>query len=133
MLHDVTSTVPGGEIIAVLGANGAGKTTLLRTLSGPAAGRAPAGCCFDGHIDLRGTGRADGRGSASRTCPRAAAWSPSSRVDENLRLGGLWRRDSRRRASDEVYELFGRWPGAARIPATSSPAASARCSRSAAR
>ena len=54
-------------------------------------------------------------------------------VDENLRLGGLWRRDraDARRALDEVYELFEPLARRRRTPATSSPAASGRCSRSA--
>ncbi|SDG79064.1 ABC transporter ATP-binding protein [Bosea robiniae] len=40
-LHDVTLSVPHGEIVGVLGNNGAGKSTLLRTLGGiyaPSAG-----------------------------------------------------------------------------------------------
>jgi branched-chain amino acid transport system ATP-binding protein len=106
VLHDVTLTVPARTIVAVLGANGAGKTTLLRTLSGllrPTAGRV----VFDGS-DLRGV-------PVERMVRRGIAHVPEGRgvvteltVDENLRLGGLWRRDraDARRALDEVYELF---------------------------
>ncbi|MFE9955288.1 ABC transporter ATP-binding protein [Micromonospora sp. NPDC005299] len=106
VLRDVTFEVPAGTIAAVLGANGAGKTTLLRTLSGllrPTGGRVR----FDG-ADLRGV-------RVERLVRRGLAHVPEGRgvvaeltVEENLRLGGLWRTDraDARRAQDEVYELF---------------------------
>jgi branched-chain amino acid transport system ATP-binding protein len=106
VLHDVTLAVPAKTIVAVLGANGAGKTTLLRTLSGlirPAGGRV----VYDG-TDLRGV-------RVEQMVRRGIAHVPEGRgvvteltVDENLRLGGLWRRDKAdvRRALDEVYQLF---------------------------
>ncbi|MGC1212568.1 MAG: ABC transporter ATP-binding protein [Micromonospora sp.] len=106
VLRDVSLDVPTGTITAVLGANGAGKTTLLRTLSGllrPTAGRV----VFDG-ADLRGV-------RVERLVRRGLAHVPEGRgvvaeltVDENLRLGGLWRRDraDAHRAQDEVYQLF---------------------------
>jgi branched-chain amino acid transport system ATP-binding protein len=102
VLHDVSLSVPAGQIVAVLGANGAGKTTLLRTLSGlvPAtAGR----IVFEG-VDLRGK-------SVESMVRRGIAHVPEGRgviteltVDENLRLGGLWRKP--RPALDEIYDLF---------------------------
>jgi branched-chain amino acid transport system ATP-binding protein len=106
VLHDVDLDVDAGSITAVLGANGAGKTTLLRTLSGllPAtSGRV----LLDGK-DLRGV-------RVEEMVRRGVAHVPEGRgvvteltVDENLRLGGLWRKDRAdvRRAMDEVYELF---------------------------
>lgn len=106
VLRDVSFEVPAGTIAAVLGANGAGKTTLLRTLSGllrPTGGRVR----FDG-ADLRGV-------RVERLVRRGLAHVPEGRgvvaeltVEENLRLGGLWRSDraDARRAQDEVYELF---------------------------
>jgi branched-chain amino acid transport system ATP-binding protein len=106
VLHDVTLAVPAKTIVAVLGANGAGKTTRLRTLSGlirPAGGRV----VYDG-MDLRGV-------RVEQMVRRGIAHVPEGRgvvteltVDENLRLGGLWRRDKAdvRRALDEVYQLF---------------------------
>ncbi|MFI6076872.1 ABC transporter ATP-binding protein [Actinoplanes sp. NPDC051343] len=102
VLHEISLKVPVGKIVAVLGANGAGKTTLLRTLSGlvPAtAGR----ILFDG-LDLRGT-------KVERMVHRGIAHVPEGRgvitemtVDENLRLGGLWRKP--RPSLDEIYDLF---------------------------
>jgi branched-chain amino acid transport system ATP-binding protein len=106
VLRDVTLSVPKGTITAVLGANGAGKTTLLRTLTGlvkPTGGRV----VFAG-TDLRGC-------KVEQLVRRGMAHVPEGRgvvaeltVEENLRLGGLWRKDraDARRATDEVYELF---------------------------
>jgi branched-chain amino acid transport system ATP-binding protein len=111
VLHEVDLTVHAGSICAVLGANGAGKTTLLRTLSGlvrPAAGR----IVLDG-ADLRDV-------PVSRLVHHGLAHVPEGRgviaeltVDENLRLGGLWRgtrhgggRSALRQAVNQVYELF---------------------------
>jgi len=106
VLHDVRLSVKPGEIVAVLGANGAGKTTLLRTLSGLV--KADHGRIrFDGE-DLRRT-------KVEQMVRRGIAHVPEGRgvvteltVDENLRLGGLWRRDraDAKRALDEVYALF---------------------------
>ncbi|MGC4807598.1 ABC transporter ATP-binding protein [Micromonospora sp. DT233] len=106
VLHEVDLSVPRGAIVAVVGANGAGKTTLLRTLSGmlrPAAGRVT----LDGE-ELRGV-------PVEQLVRRGLAHVPEGRgvvaeltVEENLRLGGLWRRDraDAARALDEVYQLF---------------------------
>ncbi|AEV88540.1 ABC transporter ATP-binding protein [Actinoplanes sp. SE50] len=106
VLHDVRLRVRAGEIVAVLGANGAGKTTLLRTLSGLV--RADRGSVvFDGE-DLAGV-------RVEQMVRRGIAHVPEGRgvvteltVEENLRLGGLWRRDraDAARALDEVYGLF---------------------------
>ena len=102
VLHEVDLTVGSGQIVAVLGANGAGKTTLLRAVSGllPAQrGR----IAFDG-VDLRAV-------RVERLVRHGVAHVPEGRgvvteltVDENLRLGGLWRRP--RPALDDVYDLF---------------------------
>jgi branched-chain amino acid transport system ATP-binding protein len=106
VLHSIDLEVPDGTITAVLGANGAGKTTLLRTISGllrPSAGQ----IIFDG-ADLR-------KVPVERLVHLGLAHVPEGRgvvaeltVDENLRLGGLWRRDraDAEKAKAEVYELF---------------------------
>ncbi|GAA0259802.1 ABC transporter ATP-binding protein [Cryptosporangium japonicum] len=106
VLRNVSLSVERGSVLAVLGANGAGKTTLLRTLSGlirPTAGR----IVFDG-ADVRGV-------AVEKLVRRGIAHVPEGRgvvaeltVDENLRLGGLWRRDraDAQAALAEVYELF---------------------------
>jgi len=106
VLHEVDLAVAAGAIMAVLGANGAGKTTLLRAMSGllkPTAGRVS----FDGR-DLLGV-------PVEQLVIRGLAHVPEGRgvvgeltVDENLRLGGLWRKDraDADRALGEVYDLF---------------------------
>jgi branched-chain amino acid transport system ATP-binding protein len=106
VLQDVDISVPQGTITAVLGANGAGKTTLLRTLSGlvaPTAGQV----VFNGQ-DLRTV-------PVEKLVHLGVAHVPEGRgvvteltVDENLRLGGLWRKDrvDEAKALTEVYEFF---------------------------
>jgi branched-chain amino acid transport system ATP-binding protein len=106
VLRGIDLTVPRGTITAVLGANGAGKTTLLRTVSKllrPSAGRV-----LLGGRDLRDV-------AVERLVRYGLAHVPEGRgviaeltVEENLRLGGLWRRDraDTRRALTEVYDLF---------------------------
>ena len=106
VLHDINLSVPAGSIAAVLGANGAGKTTLLRTLSAlvkPTAGS----MTFEGK-DLVGV-------PVEQMVHRGIAHVPEGRgvvaeltVDENLRLGGLWRSDraDAAKALTEMYEFF---------------------------
>jgi branched-chain amino acid transport system ATP-binding protein len=99
----VSLTVPGGSVIAVLGANGAGKTSLLRTISGlvrPTSGRV----LLD---DREITGLA-----VEAIVRRGLAHVPEGRgvigeltVAENLRLGGLWRHRAAAPV-EEIYELF---------------------------
>jgi len=105
-LHGISLTVADSSITAVLGANGAGKTTLVRTISGLTRPRG-------------GSVRLDGR-DITRLAPEeiarlGVAHVPQGQgvlaeltVDENLRLGGLWRRDPKgqRGALAEAYELF---------------------------
>src|ERR1700704_1843828 len=85
----VSLEVAEGSVTAVLGANGAGKTSLLRTITGlvPASG---------GRVTLEGN-RIDGR-AVEEIVRRGLAHVPEGRgviaeltVEENLRLGGLWR------------------------------------------
>jgi len=105
-LDRVSLSVPEGSITAVLGANGAGKTTLVRAISGLVKPR-------DGSVLLGGTqllGRtpeAIARLGVGHV-PEGHGIISELSVDENLRLGGLWRRDraDQRVAIEEAYELF---------------------------
>ena len=88
VLDELELQVPDGQVVALLGANGAGKTTLLRAVSG----LLPA----QGSVSLRGQ---DLTGVLpEERVRRGLAHVPEGRgviteltVDENLRLGGLWR------------------------------------------
>jgi branched-chain amino acid transport system ATP-binding protein len=100
VLHEVDLSVEAGTITAVLGANGAGKTTLLRTVSGLLR-RAGGRIRFEGN-DTAGV-------PVEKLVRRGMAHVPEGRgvigeltVEENLRLGGLWKRAPH----EEVYELF---------------------------
>jgi branched-chain amino acid transport system ATP-binding protein len=101
----VTLEVTEGSVTAVLGANGAGKTTLLRTITGlvPASG---------GKVTLNGK-RIDGR-PVEDIVRRGLAHVPEGRgviaeltVEENLRLGGLWR-GKKAAPLQEIYDFFPR-------------------------
>jgi branched-chain amino acid transport system ATP-binding protein len=101
----VSLEAPQGTVTAVLGANGAGKTSLLRTITGLVAPRS-------GRVRVNG---ADVTGMAvEEIVRRGVAHVPEGRgviseltVQENLRLGGLWRRGQAAPIS-EIYELFPR-------------------------
>jgi branched-chain amino acid transport system ATP-binding protein len=104
----VSLSVPAGSITAVLGANGAGKSSLLRAVSGivrPRSGR------------VRFCDRDITRAPAEEIVRLGLAHVPEGggviaelTVEENLRLGSLWRRDraDRPKALEEVFALFPR-------------------------
>jgi branched-chain amino acid transport system ATP-binding protein len=107
-LDGVSMTVRTATITAVLGANGAGKTTLLRTINGlvkPRAGSVE----YDGHNLLK-TKVEDIVRLGVAQVPEGRGVITELSVEENLRLGGLWRgkRDELRQGMAEVYDLFPR-------------------------
>ena len=104
-VQEVSLTVEPGTVTAVLGPNGAGKTSLLRTISG--LKRASGGTVTLGGEDIT-------RMAVEDIVRRGMAHVPEGRgvvveltVEENLRLGGLWRRHGAAPVS-EIYELFPR-------------------------
>jgi branched-chain amino acid transport system ATP-binding protein len=117
-LDGVSFEVAEGAITAVLGANGAGKTSLLRTLSGLVRARSGR---------IRFAGREIGRLGVEDIVRLGMAHVPENRgviaeltVEENLRLGALWRRDRAGLAAAlaDVHELFPRLAERAGQPAS---------------
>ena len=104
-LREVSLEVPRGEVTAVIGANGAGKSTLMRTLAGlvrPVAGSAT----LDGR-PVTGRKPEDVVRLGVSLVPEGRSTVPELTVDENLRLGGMWRSRADRTASQaEVFDLF---------------------------
>jgi branched-chain amino acid transport system ATP-binding protein len=100
VLHGVTITVEPATITAVLGANGAGKTTLLRTISGLV--KRTAGDVFFDQANVA-------KVPVEQLVQRGMAHVPEGRgvigeltVEENLRLGGLWKNAPHH----DIYQLF---------------------------
>ena len=105
-LNGVSFQIPVGEIAAVIGSNGAGKTTLLRALSGlikPTSGSAewsgksilqikPENLVRQGVVHV-----SDGKSVITELT-----------VEENLALGGIWRKDKAqvKKVTSDVLDIF---------------------------
>jgi branched-chain amino acid transport system ATP-binding protein len=105
-LQDVSVTARPGTITAVLGANGAGKTTLLATISGLVRAR-------KGRVALDGTDLTRRRPeeivrAGVAHVPEGQAVITELTVEENLRVGGLWRHGQAGRAAAlaDAYQRF---------------------------
>ncbi len=129
---DVSLTVPEGAVVALLGSNGAGKTTTLNALAGLLPSK--------GTIQLAGE-RIDGR-PAYAIVRRGLALSPegwrlfvAQSVENNLRLGATPLHDRARISALTIGSMRcsrALPSGGVSAPARC-PAASGRCSPSAAR
>ena len=105
-LHEVSISAKPGTITAVLGANGAGKTTLLATISGfvrPRQGRV----ALDGTDLTRRAPEQIVRAGVAHV-PEGQAVITELTVEENLRVGGLWRHGQAGRAAAlaDAYQRF---------------------------
>ncbi len=104
-LRDVTFDAPRGSVTAVIGANGAGKSTLMRTIAGLVATQSGQ-VMFDGS-DLAGTSPEDRVRRGVALVPEGRSTIPEFTIEENLRLGGLWRAQASQRVSmSGVFDLF---------------------------
>lgn len=111
-LQDVTITVPAGTITAVLGANGAGKTTLLAVISGLVRPR--QGRILVDEDDITRHRPEDITRSGVAHVPEGHGVITELTVEENLRLGALWRggRGDRAAALADAYQRFPMLAGA---------------------
>jgi branched-chain amino acid transport system ATP-binding protein len=103
-LDGVSLRVAAGTITAVLGANGAGKTTLLRCISGlvrPRSGRVRVA-----GADVTATKVEDIVRQGVAHVPEGRGVITELTVEENLRLGGLWRK----REATPLAEIYGLFP-----------------------
>jgi len=98
--------VAPGSLTAIIGANGAGKTTLLRALTG--LKKAESGSAFWNDLSLLGA-KPEGLVRAGVVhVADGKSVIPEFTVEENLDLGGLWRRDKKdvTLAKSEILQLF---------------------------
>ncbi|MEY2989604.1 MAG: hypothetical protein RLZZ163_520, partial [Actinomycetota bacterium] len=104
-LTSVSLEVPPGRVTAVIGANGAGKSTLMRTLAGlekPQSGRVT----LNGE-DITGRKPEDVVRLGIALVPEGRSTIPDLTVEENLKLGGMWRTHAQRSTSlTRAYTLF---------------------------
>jgi branched-chain amino acid transport system ATP-binding protein len=105
-LQDVSITARPGTITAVLGANGAGKTTLLATISGLVRAR-KGRVALDGTDLTRRPPEEIVRAGVAHV-PEGQAVITELTVEENLRVGGLWRQGLAGRAAAlaDAYQRF---------------------------
>ena len=105
-LQDVSITARPGTITAVLGANGAGKTTLLATISGLVRAR-KGRVALDGTDLTRRPPEEIVRAGVAHV-PEGQAVITELTVEENLRVGGLWRHGQagRTAALTDAYRRF---------------------------
>jgi branched-chain amino acid transport system ATP-binding protein len=105
-LHGVSLAVDEGQAVAILGANGAGKTTTLRAISGTVD--SSGDIVFDGKRIARRSPEAIARLGIAHVPEGRGIYGELS-VWENLRLGGVSRRD-RKGMKRDVARAFDYFP-----------------------
>ena len=98
--------VAPGTCTAVIGANGAGKTSLLRTISG--LKKATSGSARWGEVDLFTLATSDVVRHGVAHVPEGRSVIAELTVEENLKLGSLWRKNGVAETKSEVLDLFPR-------------------------
>jgi branched-chain amino acid transport system ATP-binding protein len=107
VVHDVSLTIPPGEVTTLLGANGAGKSTLVLAVAGVL--RPSGGKVLLGDQDLTGAAPERIRAAGVAVVPEGRRLLPALTVDENLSVATyLLKRAERRTRIAEMFELFPR-------------------------
>lgn len=103
-LFGIDLTIAPGEVVAVIGANGAGKTTLMRAITGVLRSE-PGMVLHRGHpIGALAPDAILKRGIAM--VPEGRRLFPSLSVEENLLIGGQYRRGDGHWSLESIYALF---------------------------
>lgn len=106
-IHDVSLTVPDGEIVSLIGANGAGKTTILHTITGLT--KASGGTItYDGH-DLLKTEPSKIVTLGMAHVPEGRHIFPQMTVTENLEMGAYSLKD-KSGMGQSISDVFERFP-----------------------
>ena len=106
VVHDVSLTIPPGEVTTLLGANGAGKSTLVLAVAGvlrPSAGRV-----LLGDQDLTGVAPERIRSAGVAVVPEGRRLLPALTIEENLSVATYSLKREERRA--RIAEMFGLFP-----------------------
>lgn len=112
VLHQISISVPKGQLVTLIGSNGAGKTTTLRAISGmirPDAGQ----IMLDGQ-DITGLPSHEITRRGMAHSPEGRRVFPTLSVDDNLELGAFPRLTGARpkgdveRDRERMFELFPR-------------------------
>ena len=106
-LREISIDVPGGGVVAIIGANGAGKTTLMKTIAGALAPRAGTISFLGEEITGLPSHKIVRRGVA--LVPEGRAILSRMTVRENLEMGAFTRRD-RKKASLDMDRVMARFP-----------------------
>jgi branched-chain amino acid transport system ATP-binding protein len=105
VLHDVSITIPAGEVTTLLGPNGAGKSTLVLTVGGLL--RPTAGHVALGDVDLTKLRPEKVRAAGVAVVPEGRRLLPSLTVADNLRVATYsLTRDEAEAGVEHALELF---------------------------
>lgn len=105
-LREISIDVPGGSVVAIIGANGAGKTTLLKTIAGVLRPRSGSVSFLGEEITGLPSHKIVRRGVAM--VPEGRAILSRMTVRENLEMGAFTQRDAKKALldMDRVMERF---------------------------
>ncbi|MFA6968039.1 ABC transporter ATP-binding protein [Bosea sp. (in: a-proteobacteria)] len=112
VLHQLSISVPKGQLVTLIGSNGAGKTTTLRAISGMI--RPDSGEILLGGRNIAGMASHDITRLGMAHSPEGRRVFPTLSVDDNLELGAFPRLTGARPKGDveadrqRMFELFPR-------------------------